>query len=192
MNFDLKIALRDSKTATRPYVIVNPILAKHLPSKPSFSLGIFLKLGKKIASETIGEKVLVIGFAETATAVGAAVASVIDEAVYVHTTRDLNGALQTDLVTDFLEEHSHAKNQSLFLQEEYRNLFQFDRIIFVEDEITTGKTILNFLKNIKYSGKIIVAALVFNGFNERLISNYDASFFSLKKIGYVYHIEIDG
>ena len=88
MEVDLKIAFRDSATATRPYVLVNPLQAKHLPSVPSATLEYFARLGDKVAATCEGERVLVIGFAETATAVGAVVASAVENAVYVHTTRE--------------------------------------------------------------------------------------------------------
>ena len=192
MDFELKMALRDSETATRPYVLLNPKLAKHLPMTPSLALGYFTELGRKIAAVCRGEKVLVTGFAETATAVGAAAASAIEGAVYVHTTREGQLTKQDDLVVDFFEEHSHARNQSLYLRAEYRDLSAYDRIVFIEDEITTGKTILNLLQHIEYSGKITVAALVFNGLDESAFAQYNADFFCLHKVGYVRYLAFEG
>jgi len=186
---DLKIAMRDSKAAARSYVIVNAMQAKHLPATPSLALEYFLQLGHKVARTCEGERVLVIGFAETATAIGAAVASVIENSVYVHTTREeLPGAT----VADFFEEHSHAKNQSLYLKEEYKNLSEYDRLVFVEDEITTGKTIRNFLQSVEYSGKITVSALVFNGLDESVFSQYGAELVCMQKTGYVNYVTLDG
>ncbi len=190
MGTNLKIALRDSKAATRPYVIVNSMLAKHIPVTPSEALEHFKSLGDKISQNCNKERVLVIGFAETATAVGAAVAVAVRDVVYVHTTREEPS--EDFLVTEFLEEHSHAKNQALYLQKEMKDLTQYDRIVFVEDEITTGKTILNFLKKINWSGKITISALVFNGLDETVFSEYKADFICLQKIGYVKSIEFCG
>jgi hypothetical protein len=191
----LQIALRDSTTATRSYVIVNPLLAKHLPSVPSVSLEYFRQLGDDVAAGCKGERALVIGFAETATAVGAAVARAIKDAVYVHTTRETLACPPEGgerLVAEFLEEHSHARNQALYLREELRDLSGYDRLVFVEDEITTGKTILNFLRNVAYRGKITVSALVFNGFDEGAFAEYDADFYCLQKVGYVKRLEFAG
>jgi orotate phosphoribosyltransferase len=195
----LQIALRDSTTATRSYVIVNPLLAKHLPSVPSISLEYFSRLGDEVAAACKGERVLVIGFAETATAVGAAVARAIEDAVYVHTTRETPAAALDDrtapkdmLVAEFMEEHSHARNQALYLREGTHDLSKYDRLVFVEDEITTGKTILNFLRNVVYSGKITVSALVFNGFDEGAFTEYDADFCCLQRVGYVRRLEFAG
>ncbi|MCL2053067.1 MAG: phosphoribosyltransferase family protein [Oscillospiraceae bacterium] len=186
MDFNFKIALRDSDTATRSYVIVNPMLAKHLPCKPCLALDYFSGLGGKIAEACKGERVLVIGFAETATAAGAAVAGRIEGAVYVHTTRESfkesNPQIKLGLSIDFFEEHSHAKNQSLYLLSRFGGLSLYDRIVFVEDEITTGRTIINFLKHIEYSGKITVSALIFNGLDESVFSNYNADFFCLQRV----------
>lgn len=54
---------------------------------------------------------LVIGFAETATAIGAVVAErIAPDCVYVHTTREQFPAANQWI--EFLEEHSHAVEQS--------------------------------------------------------------------------------
>jgi len=191
---DLKIALRDSNTASRRYVLVNPMLAKHLPVSPSRALDCFAQLAGRVAMTCKEERVLVIGFAETATALGAAVASVIG-AVYVHTTREhvhsSREHLITEPVAEFFEEHSHAKNQAIYLSEQFGKLSSYDRIVFVEDEITTGKTILNFLKSVDYSGKITVSALVFNGLDDRAFSQYDAEFICLQKVD-AQNLQLDG
>lgn len=183
MEADLKIAKRNSAVATRAYVVVNPLLAKHLPVQPSDSLKYFSQLGEKVAAACKGGRVLVVGFAETATAVGMAVASMIDNAVYVHTTRE--NMPPHKLVMQFTEDHSHAKNQELYLSDEYRDLSLFDILVFVEDEITTGKTILNFLGNLNWKGKLIVSALVFNGFDTHIFSEYDATCICLQELGSV-------
>ena len=190
MKIDLQFALRDSEVATRSYVVVNPLLAKHIPSVPSVSLDYFKKLGFMVADTCRNDKVLVIGFAETATAVGIVVASVIENSVYVHTTREKFS--HELLLTNFSEDHSHDKNQALFLDKNFADLSQYDRLVFVDDEITTGNTILNLLKNIEFSGKITVSALVFNGFDEKNYSGYEADFCCLQKIGYVETINYDG
>ena len=189
MKVDLHFAFRDNEDATRSYVVVNPLLAKHIPAAPGTSLDYFKKLGDMVADACQNEKVLVIGFAETATAVGAAVASVIKNAVYVHTTREAFPARRP--VAVFMEEHSHAKNQALFLDEGFADLSKYDRLVFVEDEITTGKTILNFLTKINFSGKITISALVFNGFNDKDYFGYDADFYCLQRIGYVEELYLD-
>jgi adenine/guanine phosphoribosyltransferase-like PRPP-binding protein len=160
---------------------------KHLPARPRDVLLHFELLTDKVKKLcTDGEKVLVIGFAETATAIGAAVAHRIENSVYVHTTReDVQNAV---LVSDFSEEHSHATMQRLFLSPEFSDISQFDKIVFVEDEITTGKTILNFLKTVEFPGKIVVAALVFNGFVSDVFGESDAEFVCVQKTGYVHNL----
>jgi hypothetical protein len=177
----VKLALRDSKTATRPYLLVNPRLAKHVPAEPADTLEYFARLGKKV-NEVCGRRdCLVIGFAETATAVGAAVAAEIANAVYVHTTRE--AVAGAELVTEFSEEHSHAKNQALYLRGGIARLRQFDTLIFVEDEVTTGTTILNFLRSVGWKRKVVVSALIFNEFNEEVFAEFEAEFVCLERIG---------
>jgi hypothetical protein len=188
----VKLALRDSKTATRPYLLVNPLLAKHVPAGPAAALEYFARLGRKVRDVCGERNCRVIGFAETATAVGAAVAAEIADAVYVHTTRE--AVAGAELVTEFNEEHSHAKNQALYLRGGITRLTQFDTLVFVEDEVTTGTTILNFLHSVGWKRNVVISALIFNEFNEEVFADFDADFVCLEKINTqaVRHIDIVG
>jgi len=93
------------------------------------------------------QNTLFIGFAETATALGHSMFSCYAQnAQYIHTTRE--NILGMDNVLNFLEEHSHATEHycyaaspTLFANE--------DMIVLVDDEITTGKSALNFIKAIQ-------------------------------------------
>lgn len=90
--------------------------------------------------------VLFIGFAETATGLGHAVFSSFYNGYYTHTTRE--DIKDYKSVFDFNEEHSHATGHSCFLIE--KSLFNIaNRVVLIDDEITTGKTSLNLIKEIK-------------------------------------------
>lgn len=91
------------------------------------------------------EKVAVLGFAETATGLGMAVASAIENSYYLTTTReDIKDIVP---LFNFEEEHSHATTHKCFPEESNR-LKEVDRIILVDDEITTGKSMLNIIKEL--------------------------------------------
>ena len=115
---------RRQNNAKRSFLVVNKLQAKHIPADPSASLVYFKQLGQ-IAAKSCKrhERVLVIGFCETATAVGAAVANEIPDSTYCHTTRENMGIEPTAC---FLEEHSHAVDQNLYLQGSLRD---FNRIV---------------------------------------------------------------
>lgn len=182
------IAKRDNNTR-RAHLLVNYLQAKHAPASPDAALDLFAQLGRMLTNNYSGKKVLVIGFAETATAIGAAVAREFGEdAYYLHTTREnISGAAR---VVDFNEEHSHATEQALFCADWERQCAQADIILFVEDEITTGKTILNFIaalrENKLASGQIqFAAASIINGMNrksERCYKIQDIAYHYLVKI----------
>ena len=73
---------------------------------------------------------------------------------------------------DFSEEHSHAVNQYLYCKGEMPD---FNRVIFIEDEITTGKTILNFISEfskINPKCKYSVASIL-NWQNKESIKKYE-------------------
>ena len=64
----------------------------------------------------------------------------------MHTTReDIERCLD---IINFEEEHSHATTQKLSGHKDF-NINDFKTIIFVEDEISTGNTIINFVKAFK-------------------------------------------
>ncbi|MEE1131180.1 MAG: phosphoribosyltransferase family protein [Caryophanon sp.] len=88
----------------------------------------------------------VIGFAETATALGHAFFNAFaGDIEYVHTTRE--HLINLTPLTTFEEEHSHATTHNVYMQ----NSAFFDgdaEIALVDDELTTGQTNLNIIAQI--------------------------------------------
>ena len=160
----ISVALREGNGKRRE-LLVNSLQAKHVPSSPKSSLGMMAALASLVAEKNIG-KPLVIGFAETAPAIGAMLASCLGpDCFYIHTTRE--AALPNEPVIEFLEEHSHAVNQSIHKTLLVDQLRYADSVIFVDDEITTGKTLLNAIDAIDGAehalrGKTILAASIVN------------------------------
>ena len=96
---------------------------------------------------SLPEPTLFIGFAETATALGHAVfSSFATNARYIHTTRE--NIVGIDNILHFKEEHSHATEHDCYAIDP--SLFKNeDMIVLVDDEITTGKSALNFIRAIQ-------------------------------------------
>jgi hypothetical protein len=94
------------------------------------------------------EKTLFIGFAETATALGHGVFSCFAEnGKYIHTTREK--ILDVENALHFAEEHSHAVEHYCYgTQAEWFD--NEDMVVLVDDEITTGKSALNFIRAIQH------------------------------------------
>lgn len=160
----IQMAKRDNNKK-RSYLFVNPMQAKHIPVSPALALELFESLGEILKSAYGHERVVIIGFAETATAIGAAVANCFgNDTCYIHTTRE--AVQNAQAVVNFEEEHSHATEQKLYCHDPDEVLLKAQRIIFVEDEVTTGKTILNFIDALKEKGyikkhhKIAIASIV--------------------------------
>ena len=166
----LRIAKRHNNSK-RSYLLVNPLQGKHIPVRPSSALEMMKTLGSKIAIKYPDTK-LVIGFAETATAIGAMVAASLDDCIYVHTTRE-----NVQPCIEFLEEHSHAPEQRLYCEKLNDWLSNTSTVIFVDDELSTGKTLRNMIRQLKatypvLNDKILVAASIIN----RLTSENEALF----------------
>ena len=162
----LRVAKRFNNTR-RKYLLVNPLQGKHLPTRPSAALEMMDALGERVA-KNFSDARLVIGFAETATAIGAVVAKNLSgECFYLQTTREnFSGTF-----VEFLEEHSHAPEQKLFAENFFELLNQTDSVIFVDDELSTGKTLLNIVRQLKnkfpaLNDKKICAASIINRLSE--------------------------
>jgi len=159
---ELVAVARRENNKKRKYLVVNRLQGKHIPVPPSKALAMFYELGELIKKEYSGQKLLIIGFAETATAIGAALA-VCTDSFYMQTTRE---QVEDASYLYFTESHSHATEQKLVRQSLASVLNQVDRILFAEDEITTGNTILKIVNIIKkeFSDKICFsAASILNG-----------------------------
>ncbi|AJS61631.1 hypothetical protein UB51_18860 [Paenibacillus sp. IHBB 10380] len=99
-----------------------------------------------------------IGFAETATALGHSMYNVFDGGcTYIHTTRELIPSM-TSLI-NFDEEHSHAVSHRCYAIDA-DVIAGEETVVLVDDEITTGKTALNIIKDIqaKFPRKIYIVA----------------------------------
>ena len=95
----------------------------------------------------LSEETLFIGFAETATALGHAVFNAFQsKATYIHTTREQLPDMEP-FVT-FEEEHSHATSHRVY-SEQPEKLLQAKRIVLVDDEITTGNTVVNIVETLR-------------------------------------------
>ena len=140
----LRIAKRYNNPK-RSYLLVNPLQAKHIPVSPTAALEMMSALGGQVAAR-YAEARLVIGFAETATAVGAAVAAQLGEdCVYLHTTRE---PLDGDWIL-FQEEHSHAVEHQLSAEHLEEWIDRSPAVVFVDDEFSTGRTLINMVRQLR-------------------------------------------
>ena len=137
----LRLAKRYHNTK-RSYLLVNPLQAKHLAVSPEQALAMMEELGKMVYQKYPAAK-LIIGFAETATAIATKAALQFPEDVFfLHTTREQLGGE----CLNFKEEHSHAVEQRLYLS---GSLPETNEIILIDDEVSTGKTIRNMVLQIR-------------------------------------------
>lgn len=138
----------------RSFLIVNPSQGKHIPVKPSVCVELFRQLSSELKKyiDDDYKNLLFIGFAETATAIGAGVASFFPDSDYMQTTRE--SIDNTESVAEFKEIHSHAVEQSLKCTDWDKFINGKKHIIFVEDEISTGTTIMNFVDVLRNNGKV--------------------------------------
>lgn len=134
----------------RSYLLCNKLQGKYLPVAPEVPLELFEKLANLVKEKhQIAGNIIVIGFAETATAIGARIANVLswnerNNVTFLPTTREI---LDQNPICEFKEEHSHAVEQLLYGKEEMFKKANY--VIFAEDEITTGNTIKNCVNELR-------------------------------------------
>jgi hypothetical protein len=156
----------------RSFLFVSKVLGKHLPIDPNKGLLTAALLGARYLETVKGIEgfetdnlltwfnrgvpyqskafipeyiqPVVIGFAETATALGHAFFDCFKSAQYFHTTREELKEIKPEIT--FEEEHSHATSHRCYIPLE---MIHNDReFILVDDELTTGKTALNIIQSI--------------------------------------------
>jgi len=133
----------------RGFLFVSKVLGKHLPTKPSLMQQTYKDLASLLPKDD--KPTLFIGFAETATALGQ---GVFEEAnfknsFYIHSTR-----FQTSqkILLSFFEEHCHAPSHIFYEPKDKKfldMLQKIERVILIDDEVSTGNTANNLVKELK-------------------------------------------
>lgn len=133
----------------RLYLLISKVLGKHWPVRPTLMRDVHCRLAAKIAG--LPGPLLIIGLAETATALGRGVAEEAaaltgrNDILYLQTTRY---QLNRSLAFNFDESHSHAPDHAVYLPDSVlQPLFTAARsLILVDDEISTGRTLAELAK----------------------------------------------
>ena len=102
------IAKRENNTK-RNYLVVNKCQGKHVPVSPERPLKMFSELAEEVSKRYQKEQLLLIGFAETATAIGETLAIHLGTD-YMQTTRE---RIEDVEYFYFSESHSHATEQKV-------------------------------------------------------------------------------
>ncbi|GAA4946442.1 hypothetical protein GCM10023205_02770 [Yinghuangia aomiensis] len=103
---------------------------------------------------------VVLGYAETATGLGHCVAEMVAGATYLHSTRRPVSGVEP--LGGFEEEHSHATSH-LLLPEDPALLSGHGPLVLVDDELSTGRTVLNTIAEIHTvapRSRYVIASLI--------------------------------
>ncbi|WP_330457614.1 phosphoribosyltransferase [Streptomyces sp. NBC_00820] len=142
----LGLALR--RNPKRAHLLVSHVLGKHIPQSPSVVYGHGFRLGRRVRAllgDTEAAAAVVLGYAETATGLGHSVADGLGPAPYLHSTRrPVTGVVQAG---GFEESHSHATTH-LLLPENPALLAGDGPLVLVDDEFSTGNTVLNTIRDL--------------------------------------------
>ncbi|MFD8996522.1 phosphoribosyltransferase domain-containing protein, partial [Streptomyces abikoensis] len=137
----LGLALR--RNPKRAHLLVSNVLGKHVPASPAAVYEAGAGLGRRVRAllgDADAARAVVLGYAETATGLGHAVADGLGLAPYLHSTRRAVPGVAS--VGGFEEEHSHATSH-LLLPEDPAFFTGDGPLVLVDDEFSTGRTVLN-------------------------------------------------
>lgn len=189
----VRIAKRENNNK-RPYLYVNPLQGKHIPADPIDFKKMCKLLAEKINNRYPVDKILVIGFAETATAIAMETAISLYNAVYVECTTRENNELSE--FSYFTESHSHATEQRIDTKNYKEILTKVDRVVFIEDEVTTGNTIMKLIDILKMnftngSIEFTISSLLnsMSEVRENEISGLGIDCIYIEKLPFEYNIE---
>ncbi|MFE2376199.1 phosphoribosyltransferase [Streptomyces sp. NPDC059398] len=142
----LGLALR--RNPKRAHLLVSNVLGKHVPQRPSTVYGQGHGLGlavRRLLGDDAASRAVVLGYAETATGLGHSVADGLVLAPYLHSTRrEVAGVARAG---GFEESHSHATSH-LLLPEDPELLAGDGPLVLVDDEFSTGNTVLNTIRDL--------------------------------------------
>ncbi|MFJ2820558.1 phosphoribosyltransferase [Streptomyces toxytricini] len=144
----LGLALR--RNPKRAHLLVSNVLGKHVPQSPQAVYAAGHGLGERVRAllDASGEDpatAVVLGYAETATGLGHCVADGLGSAPYLHSTRRPVPGLAA--AGGFEESHSHATSH-LLLPEDPQLLAGSGPLVLVDDEFSTGNTVLNTIRDL--------------------------------------------
>ncbi|POX38985.1 phosphoribosyltransferase [Streptomyces sp. Ru73] len=135
------LALR--RNPKRAHLLVSQVLGKHVPQRPAVVYDAGHGLGRRVRAllgDEAAARAVVLGYAETATGLGHSVADGLALAPYLHSTR--RPVPGVERAGGFEEEHSHATSH-LLLPEDRGLLTGDGPLVLVDDEFSTGRTVLN-------------------------------------------------
>ncbi|MFI9391800.1 phosphoribosyltransferase [Streptomyces bauhiniae] len=157
----LGMALR--RNPKRAHLLVSKVLGKHVPQSPAVVHGHGLRLGHRVRAllgDAEAARAVVLGYAETATGLGHSVADGLALAPYLHSTRRPVAGVTP--AGGFEESHSHATSH-LLLPEDPALLAGDGPLVLVDDEFSTGNTVLNTIRELHARhprNRYVVVALV--------------------------------
>lgn len=157
----LGLALR--RNPKRAHLLVSHVLGKHVPQTPSVVYGHGVRLGRRVHAllgAREAARAVVLGYAETATGLGHAVADGLGTAPYLHSTRRPVAGVAP--AGGFEEAHSHATSH-LLLPSDPALLAGDGPLVLVDDEFSTGNTVLNTIRDLHARhprARYVVVALV--------------------------------
>lgn len=168
--FNQYIGFAARNNLKRGFLFVSKVLAKHYPCKPAQIKKNHDQLADLLLTiEQDSEKLVFVGMAETATALGLGVyetwfKKTKKQGIYCQTTRYF---LNNQPFVNFKETHSHASNFYLYHPEDKivkQFFYQADTLVLIDDEISTGNTFANLINAYKklnsHLKRVIVISLL--------------------------------
>lgn len=155
MPLDSLCGFASRQNPKRAFLFVSKVLGKHIPVEPARMKASHEQLATALLAALPAQgDVLFLGFAETATGLGAGVFEAClrqaprrfadEQGVFIQTTRY---HFDRPIALDFREEHSHATGHLVYEPSVGQRCFKSaPTVVLIDDELSTGKTSANFMQ----------------------------------------------
>lgn len=132
----------------RSFLFVSTVLGRHIPVRPSAHFAAVRELAAGLDHDAFGGEVLVVGFAETAVGLGAAVGRELRRAgARVHVMSTTRHPIPGRVWFSIEEKHSHAATHYVLLPSV--DLSRVTSLVVVDDEFSTGATALGLIRALR-------------------------------------------
>ena len=154
MPFDELIGVSERINPKRPFLFVSKVIGRYIPTSLKTMVRVSQNLTKQIPHTELKGNITVVSLSETALGLGVLVHKALtDKGIKNLNTFTSRHKTSLKILSEFKESHSHLPNHYVYKsgKKETQHFQNTDTLILVDDEITTGNTLYNLYKSLKFN-----------------------------------------
>lgn len=163
--FETLLGIGERINPKRPFMFVSKVTGRYVPTSLGEMIRVSSLLGAQVPKDLLTGNVTLLSLSETALGLGSLVHKYFkDEGMKVLNAFTSRHMIAAPIMSKFEEPHSHLPVHYVYKsydEEVNKHMASTDTLILVDDEITTGNTLLNLYKslNLKSVKRLIILTL---------------------------------